>query len=382
MCSQGPPTQYFCSCPPGYVAPSFGGTCTDVDECAAGTDNCDANAACTNAEGTFVCTCNAGYEGSGTSCTDVDECGSTALNECSPLASCANTVGAYTCTCNTGYEGSGVTCSDIDECASTGRCAVNEVCVNVLGAPFACECAPGFARATPESDCSSACGNGLRGVGEACDDGNLVSGDGCSEACDVEPGYACYELTGSASMCSATCGDGLVDTGAGEECDDADANSDTTPDACRARCVRAFCGDAILDSGEECDAGDANSDTTMGACRTTCKNAFCGDGVIDDGELCDYGTGTALPADDCASMTRCDAQIDAGVPDAGALDAGAEDAGVELDADVEIDAGAPEVRPADEGCGCRTAGAGRSGQAGLGALLAVLALLVGRRRRR
>jgi cysteine-rich repeat protein len=348
-----------------------------------GTDDCDANAACTNAEGTFLCTCNAGYEGSGTSCTDVDECASTALNECSPLASCTNTVGAYSCVCNTGYEGSGVTCADIDECASgVGRCAVNEVCVNVLGAPFVCDCAPGFARATPESECTSACGNGLRGVGEACDDGNLASGDGCSDVCDVEPGYACYELSSGPSMCSATCGDGLVDTGAGEECDDADANSDTAPDACRTRCVRAFCGDAILDSGEECDAGDANSDTLTGACRTTCKNAFCGDGVIDDGELCDYGTGTALAAEDCTSASRCDAQIDAGVPDAGALDAGSEDASVSLDADLDVDAGRPDGLAIEGNCGCRATGGRRSGYAGIGAALFVIAAVARRRRRR
>jgi MYXO-CTERM domain-containing protein len=255
--------------------------------------------------------------------------------------------------------------------------------VNVLGAPFVCDCAPGFARATPESDCTSACGNGLRGAGEACDDGNLVSGDGCSEACDVEPGYACFELSGGASMCSATCGDGLVDTGAGEECDDAESNSDTTPDACRTRCVRAFCGDAILDSGEECDAGDANSDTVTGACRTTCKNAFCGDGVVDEGELCDFGTGTALAAEECNSASRCEAQIDAGVPDAGALDAGSEDASVSLDADLDVDAGVPDVRLIEgEGCGCRTAGAGRGGYAGLGAALLVFALAARRRRRR
>ena len=41
----------------------------DIDECAAGTDNCDDNASCSNNAGGFTCTCNAGYTGSGVSCS-------------------------------------------------------------------------------------------------------------------------------------------------------------------------------------------------------------------------------------------------------------------------------------------------------------------------
>ena len=43
-------------------------TSTDIDECEKGTDNCDDNAECTNTEGSFECTCNTGYEGSGSNC--------------------------------------------------------------------------------------------------------------------------------------------------------------------------------------------------------------------------------------------------------------------------------------------------------------------------
>jgi cysteine-rich repeat protein len=51
--------------------------------------------------------------------------------------------------------------------------------------------------------------------GEGCDDGDAGSGDGCSDACDVE----------------TTCGDGLLDPG--ESCDD--GNTDDG-DGCSARC--------------------------------------------------------------------------------------------------------------------------------------------------
>ena len=40
----------------------------DINECTSGTQNCDANAACTNTVGSFSCACNVGYVGSGTKC--------------------------------------------------------------------------------------------------------------------------------------------------------------------------------------------------------------------------------------------------------------------------------------------------------------------------
>ena len=34
-----------------------------------GTDSCDVNAECNNTEGSYFCTCNAGYSGDGFGCT-------------------------------------------------------------------------------------------------------------------------------------------------------------------------------------------------------------------------------------------------------------------------------------------------------------------------
>src|SRR4029077_585126 len=60
------------------------------------------------------------------------------------------------------------------------------------------------------------CGNGTKAGAEGCDDGHIVSGDGCSGSCTVESGYSCVGTT--PSVCSTVCGDGIV---AGSEgCDD------------------------------------------------------------------------------------------------------------------------------------------------------------------
>ena len=40
----------------------------DIDECADDIDSCASDANCTNTDGSFLCTCNQGYEGDGNSC--------------------------------------------------------------------------------------------------------------------------------------------------------------------------------------------------------------------------------------------------------------------------------------------------------------------------
>jgi cysteine-rich repeat protein len=76
-----------------------------------------------------------------------------------------------------------------------------------------------------------ACGNGVVEAGEACDDGGIISGDGCSSTCAVEPGWIC---TGQPSACGATsvCGDGVLE--GGEECDDGNA---VAGDGCSPACT-------------------------------------------------------------------------------------------------------------------------------------------------
>ena len=52
--------------------------------------------------------------------------------------------------------------------------------------------------------------------GEQCDDGNMVSGDGCSATCQIEPGFVC-PMPGQPCVSTVVCGDGRID--GSEQCD-------------------------------------------------------------------------------------------------------------------------------------------------------------------
>ena len=41
----------------------------DIDECELGIDNCHVNATCADVIGSFICTCNNGFDGDGVNCT-------------------------------------------------------------------------------------------------------------------------------------------------------------------------------------------------------------------------------------------------------------------------------------------------------------------------
>ena len=45
----------------------------DIDECAdSNLNNCDTDATCTNADGSYQCACNIGYAGDGTTCQGIE----------------------------------------------------------------------------------------------------------------------------------------------------------------------------------------------------------------------------------------------------------------------------------------------------------------------
>lgn len=164
------------------------------------------------------------------------------------------------------------------------------------------------------------CGNGDLTRDEACDDGNQVAKDGCSEDClRVEVGYSC---TAAGEPCQqvARCGDGVVTHP--EQCDDNNTNSDDGCFECRYErgfkcsgnpsiCAPTVCGDGNAEGAESCDDGNlvpfdgcnprcqAEPDCSAGACQSRC-----GDGVV-LGEECDDGNVTS--GDGCSGDCRAEA---------------------------------------------------------------------------
>ncbi|MEZ4364747.1 MAG: DUF4215 domain-containing protein [Kofleriaceae bacterium] len=233
-------------------------------------------------------------------------------------------------------ESSAVVCDDGTTCGRQRVCAPAgfpgggcvdpdqlDACVDDAGAQradgTACALSAGTGQCRSGVCVLAGCGDGVVDLGEACDDGNRVDDDACTNACAlptcgdavVQSGEQCDAGAANAddractSRCMvATCGDGFVQAGV-EGCDaGADAvtgNRDDGP--CTSACQRAICGDGfVFVDVEACDDGNtASGDGCQGDCK---KLEVCGDGAVDAGESCDDGpAGLANPADGCDACT-------------------------------------------------------------------------------
>lgn len=100
------------------------------------------------------------------------------------------------------------------------------------GCSASCTYETGFEcdRYAQPTTCKERCGNGVMSVSETCDDGNTDNYDGCNHSCKLEFGYVC--TADNPNVCSSLCGDGKV---AGNEvCDDGNT---TNGDGCSSSCT-------------------------------------------------------------------------------------------------------------------------------------------------
>jgi cysteine-rich repeat protein len=108
------------------------------------------------------------------------------------------------------------------------------------------------------SQSSSVVGDGRLQPGEQCDDGNTVSGDGCSATGTIESGYLCH-VPGRACSLASLCGNDVTNTG--EACDDGDTAAGAN--GCTATCDLSLCGNGVFNNRpypnfdqEICDDGN------------------------------------------------------------------------------------------------------------------------------
>jgi len=105
------------------------------------------------------------------------------------------------------------------------------------------------------------CGNGVLEAPEQCDDGNTVSGDGCSSLCQIETNYICPS-PGKPCLDIAVCGDGVLTPD--EACDPPDAGEGSPGDA------GCPLGSFDCDGTPVCNCPSG----TMVLCTTACQYPF------------------------------------------------------------------------------------------------------------
>lgn len=140
--------------------------------------------------------------------------------------------------------------------------------------------------------------------------GDQILHTAIGEQCDA--GTANADTAACTAAChTASCGDGLVQAGV-EACDD---QNQVNEDGCPNSCQSPQCGDQIVQAilGESCDDGDTvNTDN----CLNSCAAAKCGDGIVQVGvDACDDGNAVNTDSclNSCAVATCGDGVVQSGV---------------------------------------------------------------------
>jgi cysteine-rich repeat protein len=270
---------------------------------------------CSGMPSKCVATCGDGFIVGDEECDDqnaASDDGCSASCKVEPGWTCKKVPSECQTVCGDGLKGGTEQCDDHNVADGDG---CDKSCQLEHG--YACDGAPGAL-----SDCHNVCGDGVIAGGldaEACDDGNVLNGDGCDAGCKLEPGWVC---SGEPTVCTSVCGDGIRATD--EECDDGNTASG---DGCDALCLKEpgwncagapevcspICGDGKVLGTEQCDDGNTiPGDGCSGQCKTqygyTCTGSpsvckiICGDGVIAGQEVCDDGNNTA--GDGCNAQCK------------------------------------------------------------------------------
>ncbi|MBT6489569.1 MAG: hypothetical protein HOK97_07400, partial [Deltaproteobacteria bacterium] len=227
------------------------------------------------------------------------------------ITSVALILSATGCTASLGLDERGIACDE------DGQCDAGKMCLNAI-----CDFPPGE------------CGNGIVETGETCDGDcrtscndaiacttDILSGDpaSCNVACEYTEIAACANDDGCCppgcsfetdSDCSATCGNGVIDSG--ELCDgdcptSCDDGVSCTQDNlvgsaanCTAQCVPVTITDCV--EGDGCCAAGCSPEVDSD-CSTTC-----GDGIVDaPSETCDGNCPT-----NCDDTIACTVDIFSG----------------------------------------------------------------------
>lgn len=171
-----------------------------------------------------------------------------------------------------------------------------------------------YERLVFETDTLS-CGNGALEVGEECDDGNLISGDGCADSCEIEP---CYGCSGEPSTCftlpdASDCDDGLFCNGSdtcsagtctihiGDPCPGGAECNNVCNEATNSCTVSA--GTPCTDDGNGCTDDQCDG---AGMCVHPDNFASCDDGLFcNGGDYCSGGSCQGHFGDPCIFTSQC-----------------------------------------------------------------------------
>jgi cysteine-rich repeat protein len=231
----------------------------------------------------------------------------------------------------------GLPCRDSDDCGRGQECidgfcggeASTKLCGNDVVDPGE-DCDQGDQNSNEgncKADCTTQfCGDGFKGPNESCDDGNTQNGDECSSECILEscgngsmdPGEECDEGEDNSDTGSCTtacllpkCGDGFAQTD--EDCDDAGESA-----TCDADCTVVECGDMVINSeaGEECDNDSPAADDAD--CMSSCTPPLLWDDLEPGGDevLWDHDVISGDVSDDWAIVNEDTSTWYSGAPPA------------------------------------------------------------------